>query len=93
MLRVLLEPRALAAAEKLAPELRPSVFAALRALPTAFGRPHLHSGLGLRRLRPGLYECRAGLHHRAVFVREGAALLVKLIGDHDDVKNYLKNTR
>ena len=32
--------------------------AAVEALPAAFGHPHRHTGLGLRALRRGVYECR-----------------------------------
>ncbi len=32
-----------------------------------FGAPHLHSGLGIRRLQGNYFECRAGLKLRLVF--------------------------
>ena len=67
--------------------------AALGKIPAAFGRPHVHSGLGIRQLRPGTYEARAGLHLRAVFNREGATLVVELLGNHNEVQRYLRGLR
>lgn len=67
-----------------------AVLAALAEIPAAFGRPHVHAGLGLRQLSPGIYEVRAGLGLRAVFVRLGDALKVQLLGNHEDVRRYLR---
>ena len=39
-----------------------AIWQALQKLPAAFGRPHVHAGLGIRQLRPGLWEGRSGLH-------------------------------
>src|SRR5437764_12355195 len=36
-------------------------------LGNAFGNPHAHSGLGMRKLRADLFECRAGLVLRILF--------------------------
>lgn len=90
-LKVFLKPRAaswLASLTSMAE--REAVKNALREIPQAFGKPHLHTGLGLRRLRPGLWECRVGLVWRPVFVREADALVVVMIGTHDEVRTYLK---
>jgi hypothetical protein len=51
----------------------------------------VHGGLGIRQLRPGIYEARIGLELRAVFVREGDTLVVELLGTHDDVRRYLRS--
>ncbi len=67
-----------------------AVLAALELISSAFGRPHVHSGLGLRQLRSGIYEARVGLSLRAVFSREGDTIKVQLIGNHDDVRRYLR---
>ena len=67
-----------------------SVWTALQAIPAAFGRPHVHSGLGIRQIRPGLYEARAGLQLRALFVRDRERLIVRLLGSHDDVRRFLR---
>jgi len=64
--------------------------AALQAIPAAFGRPHVHSGLGMRQLQSGVYEVRVGLHLRAVFTRQSDVLMVELLGTHDQVRRYLR---
>ena len=59
-----------------------------------FGKPHRHAGLGIRDLGGGIYECRSGLDLRLVFVKEGTTkpptLYFDMIGNHDEVKRYLK---
>lgn len=79
---------------------------AIRALPAAerkilgqaiaeaqrcLGQPHLHRGIGLRKLRDDWYEIRVGLKLQLVFENTPEALVFELLGDHDDVKNFLKN--
>lgn len=63
---------------------------ALCDLGEAFGRPHLHSGLGIRKLGQHLFECRAGLALRFVFQDRPADLFVSFVGDHDEVKALLR---
>ena len=93
-LKVLVKPRAAAWLKSLdSEEDRETVKRTLREIPNAFGRPHLHGGIGLRRLRPGLWECRVGLDWRPLFVREGSALIVVMIGTHDEVRHYLKDNK
>jgi hypothetical protein len=62
----------------------------LRELPNEFGRPHTHGGLGLRQLKPGCFEVRAGLSVRAALLREGDDLVVVMVGNHDDIRRWLK---
>ena len=54
------------------------------------GQPHLHRGIGLRKLRDEWYEIRLGLKLRLVFENTAHALSFEYLGDHDDVKNFLK---
>jgi hypothetical protein len=63
---------------------------ALRKLPQAFGRPHVHSGFGIRQLRPGIYEFRIGLSLRAIFVRFGEVIEIQMIGSHSEVRIFLR---
>ena len=65
--------------------------AALRLLPDAFGQPHLHSGLGIRRLKRNYFEFRAGRATRVVFQLEGCTATLRMVGNHDDVRKYLRN--
>jgi hypothetical protein len=59
---------------------------------TSYGHPHLHAGIGLRRIPP-LIECRSGLDLRLIFQREGDALVFHFCGTHDQVRAFLKNRR
>lgn len=71
---------------------RAEVLAAMKNAGTAYGQPHLHAGLGLRRIRPFM-ECRCGLDLRLIFQREGQALVFHLCGTHDEAESFLKNQR
>lgn len=64
----------------------------MKAAALAYGVPHLHDGVGLRRIIPFM-ECRCGLDLRLVFQREGDALVFHLCGTHDEVRAFLKNRR
>ncbi len=68
------------------------VFAAMREAARCFGVPHLHAGVGLRRIPPFM-ECRCGLDLRLIFQREGDSLVFHLCGTHDEVRAFLKNRR
>jgi len=41
---------------------------ALAQIQAGFGHPHRHGGLGIRKLAPNLFECRAGLKLRLEFL-------------------------
>ncbi len=70
---------------------RDEVLAAMNAAAASWGRPHLHGGTGIRRLRREIFECRCGRSVRLVFAREGDAFLFDFAGNHDDVQAYLRN--
>jgi len=63
---------------------------AMAQLSDAFGKPHLHSGLGIRRLKKNYYEFRAGRDTRVVFKLEGSTATLVMAGNHDDVRRCLK---
>ncbi|HEY8993976.1 MAG TPA: hypothetical protein VIM71_04900 [Lacunisphaera sp.] len=71
---------------------RAEILAAMKAGGEAYGQPHLHAGVGLRRIKPFM-ECRCGLDLRLVFQREKDALVFHLCGTHDEVGAFLKNQR
>ena len=77
--------------EKLSNAEREQIAASLRALGDGFGRPHLHAGIGIRRLRKDLFECRAGLHWRIVFFAEKGQLTAYDVMTHDEIKAWLRN--
>jgi mRNA-degrading endonuclease YafQ of YafQ-DinJ toxin-antitoxin module len=72
-------------------EQRAAVFEALLALPRAVGEPHLHAGLGMRKLhRTGIWEVRVGLGLRLVFALQPGVLSLARAGSHDDIRRYLR---
>jgi hypothetical protein len=71
---------------------RAEILATMKAAGVAYGQPHLHAGLGLRRIPPFM-ECRCGLELRLVFQREGPALVFHLCGTHGEIASFLKNQR
>lgn len=70
---------------------RDAVVAALKELPHQFGRPHLHSGLGIRRLRPATFEFRASRALRGLFLWRQGEIRVEFIGSHDEIHRYLRD--
>ena len=78
-------------ARQLSEGQRQQLAVAADALRDAFGRPHRHSGLGIRRLDGNLYEFRVGRDLRVVFELQGSTAELGMIGNHDDIRKYLKN--
>ena len=76
----------------LPPAIRAAVFEAILALPGTFRRPAMHSGLGLRNLHPtGIWEARVGLDLRILFQMAPDAAILRFLGNHDDIRKYLRN--
>ena len=69
------------------------VSATLSLVVEGFGKPHVHSGLAIRKLGQHLYECRTGLAWRLVFEARKGVLTFDFAGDHDEVQNYLRGKR
>jgi hypothetical protein len=91
LLRLDVKERVLEAIAELPEREAAEITSALESIPATFGHPHVHRGLGIRQLRPGIYEARIGLGLRAIFTREGGWLRVQLIGNHNDVRRWLKS--
>jgi hypothetical protein len=64
---------------------------ALCELTESFGRPHVHSGLGIRKLGEKLFECRANLALRFIFQDRPSDLFVSFLANHDEIKVLLKS--
>jgi hypothetical protein len=77
--------------EKLSIADRKRVGDSLCALRDGFGVPHLHSSLGIRRLRKDLFECRAGLHRRIIFFAEKGLITAYDVMTHDQVRAWLRS--
>ena len=56
----------------------------------AFGQPHVHSGLGIRKLGGKLFECRGNRDLRFIFQDRGTELFVSFLGNHDDIRTLLR---
>ena len=85
--------------------VRPQVFARLAALPASdrsecwdallqlaetFGRPPVHSGIGIRKLGWHLFECRGNRSLRFLFLDLEDSIEVRFLRDHDEVRQELK---
>jgi len=64
---------------------------ALCELAEDFGQPHLHSGLGIRKLGKKLFECRGSIAMRFIFLDRPTDLLVSFLGNHDEIRALLKS--
>ena len=89
-MKIDLHPRLLKRIGKFSAADRRQISEALRSLRDGFGKPHLHAGLGIRRLRKDLFECRAGLRLRIAFLAERGALTVYDAMTHDQIKVWLR---
>jgi hypothetical protein len=63
---------------------------ALCDLVEGYGQPHVHSGLGIRKLGTKLFECRGNRDLRFVFLDRGAELFVSFLGNHDEIRALLR---
>src|SRR6266403_2481823 len=71
----------------------------IRRVQEGFGKPHMHSSIGVRDLSPSgsrlnVYECRIGLALRLIFTLEKPSLLYfHMVGTHDEVQRFLGSFR
>jgi hypothetical protein len=93
MIRVLLSERIQKTAGKLPPEVREKAAKVIGEVGAAFGDPHRHRGLGLRKLARRSYEIRVHLQWRVVFLHEGKTLIAYDVMSHDEVSLWLKGQR
>ena len=70
---------------------REQLFAVMLKLPQAMRDSHRHTGVGLRKLHPsGIFEARLGLGLRLLFAYKSQEIILHRIGNHDQIKKYLK---
>jgi mRNA-degrading endonuclease RelE of RelBE toxin-antitoxin system len=91
--KVEISPDLLREIRKLSKAKRAAIGAAIESASRAWGRPHEHSGLGIRNLGSGLYECRSGLDQRLLFQSLDGLLYFHFLGDHDEVRYFLRSHR
>jgi hypothetical protein len=76
--------------KRLSPQQRLRVDAAVARFERSVGRPHEHQGVGLRPF--GRYlEFRAGLDLRILALPESGDFFLMCVGNHDDIRAYIKN--
>lgn len=93
MIRVLLTERIRKTADGLPPDVRDEVSRAIVQVAGAFGDPHRHGGLGLRKLARRSYEVRVHQQWRVVFMLDGENLVAFDIMNHDEVRRWLRGQR
>ena len=61
----------------------------------SWGRPHGHSGIGIRRLTKTIFECRVGLDDRLafVFIATPPELVFFILGNHDEIQKLIRSNR
>lgn len=64
---------------------------ALCDLEESFGRPHIHSGLGIRKLTARSFECRGNLALRFISRDEPDGLKLIFLGNHDEVRRLIRS--
>ena len=67
----------------------------MNAVVAAWGKPHLHSGIGIRRLTKTVFECRIGLGDRLAFafIATPPELVFFFLGNHDGIQNLMRSSR
>jgi hypothetical protein len=93
MIRVLLSERIKKTAAKLPPEVRGKASKAIADVGAAFGDPHKHRGLGLRKIARRSCEIRVQLQWRVVFIDDGKNLIAYDVMNHDEVSLWLRGQR
>jgi len=85
-----IDPAVLRRLQNLPKNERAECLLALSELPETFGRPHVHSGLGIRKLGDKIFECRGNASLRFLFQDRPADLFICFLGNHDEVKTLLQ---
>lgn len=88
--RISIDPGVFQKLRKLQKAEKTECLLALCDLSDAFGRPHEHSGLGIRKLGSGLFECRGNASLRFIFQNRPEDLYISFLGNHDEIKSLLK---
>ena len=93
MISVLLSERIRKTADRLPPDIRDKISQAIAEVAAAFGDPHQHRGLGLRKLARRSYEIRVQRQWRVVFIHDGETLIAYDVMKHDEVAIWLRGQR
>jgi mRNA-degrading endonuclease RelE of RelBE toxin-antitoxin system len=90
MIRVIISERLQKKAKKLPDDVKAKAEKAIAEVAAAFGDPHAHRGLGLRKLARRSYEIRVHLQWRVVFIHDGQTLFAYDVMNHDEVSIWLR---
>ena len=85
-----IEPAVLQRLKSLSRADRLACLEALWELSEQFGQPHLHTGVSIRKLGGKLFECRASLALRLIFLDRREDLYVCFLGNYDQVQTLLR---
>ncbi|MCW1924822.1 hypothetical protein OKA05_19820 [Luteolibacter arcticus] len=71
---------------------RKEIGEAMNRVMSGWGQPHVHAGIGIRRLTRTIYECRVGLDDRLafVFIATPPELVFFFLGDHDEIQRLIR---
>lgn len=64
---------------------------ALTDLVEVFGKPHIHSGLGIRKIGRKTFECRGNIDLRFAFEDREHGLFVTFLGNHDELRKLIRS--
>jgi hypothetical protein len=85
-----IDPSVLRRLRQLPKSERVECLLALCDLAEGYGQPHVHSGLGIRKLGNKLFECRGNRDLRRVFQDRASELFVSFLGNHDEIRTLLR---
>jgi hypothetical protein len=74
---------------------RKAIGEAMNAVQESWGRPHVHTGISIRRLTKTIFECRVGLDERLafLFIATPPELVFFFIGNHDEVQKLIRSVK
>ena len=75
----------------LSSERRVDFWKAVGQLSESFGRPHIHAGIGIRKLGMRLFEFRLGIELRVLFLDRDNDLYLAFLGSHDEVRKEIRS--
>ena len=88
-MRVTFAPAFIKVLGKLDPQVKESVKVATGKAIDFYERRSKAPGLGVKRLRGNIWEARAGLSIRILYLLDGDELRFVLAGTHEDVKRFM----
>jgi len=88
--RLAIDPSVLRRLREVPKSDRVECLLALCDLVDAYGQPHVHSGLGIRKLGNKLFECRGNRDLRFIFQDRGDELYISFLGNHNEIRALLR---